>query len=228
MDERELRDKADKVKSKMIAGEYCDAVIKNEIEKNPELVHVILPATTNLFVEAVNYNYFEIARKLMEYGSDIHLCCRPSLFKGNALNVAKTPEMAEWLLKCGVEIEKNLSQRNPFVNPVIHAVSMNNVDMAFYWLKKETELFCDDETYIADMFIEVSKCAVIMNQEGMIARIMEDEKLYYILKKLYLQETDETSIKLYSQTLRKIKVNELQGKKKELSSILRARKSDRK
>lgn len=228
MDKCELRDVAEKIKSQMITGECCDAEIINEIEKNPELVNIILPATTNLFVEAVNYNYFEIARKLKEYGSDIHLCCRPSLFRGNALNVAKTTEMAEWLLACGVEIEKNLLQSNPFVNPVIHAISMNNVEMAFYWLKKETEFFCDDEIYIIGMFIEALKCAVMMNQEDMIVRILEDNKLYGILKKLYLQETDETSIKLYSQTLRKIKAKELQGKKKELSSILHAKKNNRK
>lgn len=95
-------------------------------------------------------------------------------------------------------------------------------------VKKGNDNFFDDEIYVADMLIEALKCAVMMNQEDMIIRIMEDDKLYGILKKIYLQETDETSMKLSLQTLRKIKVKELQGKKKELSSIIHAKKGNRK
>lgn len=81
MDKCELRDVAEKIKNQMIAGECCEAEIINEIEKNPELVNIILPATTNLFVEAVNYNYFEIARKLKNM-DQIFICAAGQAYLG--------------------------------------------------------------------------------------------------------------------------------------------------
>ena len=71
---------------------------------------------------------FPVARALQEMGADIHWTCEASMFNGNALNVAHTPQQADQLLECGVEIERNLSLliSKPFKNPAIMAARHND------------------------------------------------------------------------------------------------------
>lgn len=67
------------------------------------------------------------------------------MFQGNALNVAWSPEIAEYLLELRVKIEKNLLLRKDYWNPAIVAVWYNDKSMFFYWLKKQKEIFREDK-----------------------------------------------------------------------------------
>ena len=50
-----------------------------------------------------------VCKEMVNLGVDIKYEDKGSLYRGNALNVAHSKEQAEWLLKNGVEIERNLS-----------------------------------------------------------------------------------------------------------------------
>ena len=225
MTEQELRQKAIAIK-KLFREEVTDEEIICQIKETPEVIHVKLPATTNLFIEAVMSNRFEVTKVLVEMGSDIHLKCEPSLICGNALNVASSPEQADYLLGLGIEIEKNLYRREPFVNPAIMAAGHNEKTMLLYWLSKEKEIFADDEAYVKELIHQTIYQVRLMNQYDMLSCIMSDENLYHVLKEVYSNVDNEESIKLIQSALRSIKDEALEGKKKELRKILNARKKE--
>ena len=93
-----LKKLASELKYRLVDEKMSENEIIKVLEQTPKLAEVILPATTNLFMEAVSYNKMKVVEKLISLNSDIHLCCRPSAIRGNALNLAKTPEMADYLL----------------------------------------------------------------------------------------------------------------------------------
>ena len=89
-----------------------DEEIICQIKEEPELVHATCLSGANQFLEAVVKNRFPVAQVLREMGADIHWTCKASVFNGNALNVARTPQQADQLLEWGVEIRH--SQGNLF------------------------------------------------------------------------------------------------------------------
>lgn len=100
----ELSEKANAIKLLFKENTVSDEEIIRQIEGTPELIHVKLPSTANLFLESVLWNRFNITKILVNMGSDIHLKCEPSLIAGNALNVAHSPEQADYLLDLGILI----------------------------------------------------------------------------------------------------------------------------
>ena len=62
----------------------------------------------DLFLDAVLWDRFSIAKALSEMGADIHWTCEASMIRGNALGVACSPQQADQLLEWGVEIERTL------------------------------------------------------------------------------------------------------------------------
>lgn len=227
MTEQELRALAmDIDKSFRTEGTSDDEII-GRIKDTPELINVKLLSGANLFLSAVRWNRLQIAKALAEMGSDVHCKIDASAIKGNALNVAGTPETAEYLLSIGLEIERNYSIREPYQNPIIRAIYLNNCDMFLYWLKKEKEIFKDDKAYIDELVrAAVENAVCYLNQSNMLSCIMADDELYSIMKNLYMQVDRTDSIKLYLGSLGKISDQALESRKKELRNILNARKRE--
>lgn len=208
MNEQESRKLASTISTLFNQKDITDDEIIRQIKEVPEVIHVLLPSTANLFMESIFHNRFQVTKVLVEIGSDIHIKCKPSLIKGNALNVARSPEQADYLLGLGIEIERNLSMREPFINPAIAAVQHNDKTMVLYWISKQKELFANDEPYLRELIYATINNVTIMNQYGMISCIIADEELFSVLKEIYSKEDNEQSIKLILSALRHIKDEE--------------------
>lgn len=227
MTEQELKVLAMDIDKSFRNEETSDEEIIGRIKDTPELINVTLLSGANLFLSSVRWNRPQITKALAEMGSDIHWKIDASAVSGNALNVARTPEIAEYLLSIGLEIEKNCSIREPYWNPAIKAVHLNNCDMVLYWLKKERELFKNDKAYIDELVKAAVKNAVChMNQSNMLSCIMANDELYSIMKDVYMQVDNVDSIKLYLSSLRQISDKTLESRKKELRNVLNKRKSE--
>lgn len=226
MEEKELSTMGAAIVHQMRNEDITEDEIIAEIEKTPELAQVKLSSGSNLFLTSVLWNRLNIAKVLVGLGADVHWKSRASLISGNALNVARTPEAADYLLGLGLEPEKNLSISAPYWNPAIKAVSHNDVHMMLYWLNKEKELFKEDEHYIRELIQATIEMAVTMNQWTMTSRIMADDELYVILKDTYAQTGDVNSIKLYLRALKQVTEEHLTDKKKELTKRLNDRKRE--
>lgn len=228
MTDLELRQKAAEIVTKFSDKTVSDEEIICQIKKEPELVHAECLSGANLFLEAVAKGRFPVACVLREMGADIHWNCQASIFDGNALNVAHTPQQAEQLLEWGVEIERNLSLliSKPFKNPAIMAANHNDTTMLLYWLAKQREIFSDDPKYIRELFCAVINVVSMVNQYDMISCVMADDELFEILKDIYSQEDDAESIRLSLNALRHIKDKGLEVRKKELRKILNAKKKE--
>ena len=75
MDEKEKRIEANKIKSLYFNNEISDEEIIQLISKKRELIDVELMSTSNLMVDAVACNRFEVAKRLVDMGSDINWKC---------------------------------------------------------------------------------------------------------------------------------------------------------
>ena len=228
MTDLELRKKATELVAQFRDETVSDEEIILQIKEEPELVHAACLSGANLFLEAVVKNRFPIAQVLREMGADIHWTCKASVFNGNALNVARTPQQADQLLEWGVEIERNLSLliTKPFKNPAIMAAFHNDTAMLLYWLKKQEELFLDESEYVGEIFYAAINVVSMMNQYHMLSCVIADDKLFEILKEIYSQENDAESIRLSLSALRHIKDESLDVKKKELRKILNIKKKE--
>lgn len=106
MTELELRKKATAIVAQYRDNTISDEEILRQIREEPEVVHAECLSGANLFLAAVLHSRFVVAKALSEMGADIHWTCKASMFNGNALNVAHSPQEADWLLDQGVVIEK--------------------------------------------------------------------------------------------------------------------------
>ncbi len=226
MAELELREKVSAIREQIQDHTVPDEDIIQQFQAEPELVHAQCLSGANLFLTAVLNDRFPIAQALSELGANIHWTCRASMFSGNALNVAHTPEQAEWLLERGVEVERNLLLSQPFQNPAIAAAGHNDADMLLYWLAKEKELFAGDPDYVRRLTYTAIDMASIINQSATLARIIAEDDLCEVLKDIYSNLDDLNSIRLYTGALRKIDDNRLTAKIKELRRTLSARKKE--
>lgn len=226
MTELELRKKAAEIAAQFRDKTIPDEEIIRQIREKPELVQAKCLSGANLFLEAVVANRFSVAQALREMGADIHWTCQASVFNGNALNVARTPQQAEQLLEWGVEIERNLSLSisKPFKNPAIMAAFHNDTTMLLYWLGKQRELFADDPSYVEEIFYAAIDVVSMMNQYNMLSCVIANDELFGILKEIYTRIDDAESIRLYRSALRHVKDENLEGRKKELRKILNERK----
>ncbi|MDE7353943.1 MAG: hypothetical protein K2O06_12995 [Acetatifactor sp.] len=228
MTDLELRKKASEIVAQFRDKTISDEEIIRQIKEEPELVHVKCLSGANLFLDAVLWDRFSIAKALSEMGADIHWTCEASMIHGNALGVARSPQQADQLLEWGVEIERNLSPliSKPFKNPAIVAAEHNDTTMLLYWLGKQRELFADDPGYVGEVFYAAIYRVSIMNQYNMLACVIADDELFGILKEIYAQVDDGESVRLYLSALRHIKDESLDVRKKELRKILNAKKKE--
>lgn len=236
MDDKDLRKHMEDLRKMLRDTDTEEDVIVGLVRKTPEVAGVVSAMSrSNLFVEAVIYQRMRVAAELAELGADVKLEVPGSLVQGNALNVARSPEDAEWLLGLGVQVERNLEQniqkrKSPYNNPAIMAVMHNEPQMVSYWLAKQEELFAGDKAYIAELYQAVVEMISAMNQVNMLEHIIGDDRMYEILKDIYAKVStlpismQFKSIKLYQSALRKIADERLQGRKKELNQILNQRK----
>lgn len=221
MADKELGKKAFEIQEQFRDKSIPDEEIISQIKENPELAYA-----DDLFLEAVFWNRFPIAMVLSEMGADIRQTCKASMFNGNALNVAHSPQQADVLLDMGVEIERNLLLSKPFWNPAIVAAGHNDVEMLFYWLAKQRELFADEPEYVKELFHASVDMVSTMNQYNMLARVMADDELFVILRDIYSGVDDVSSIRLYLGALKYIDDKSLDSRKKELRKILNTRKKE--
>ncbi len=228
MTDLELRQKAAEIAAQFRDKTISDEEIIRQIKEEPELVHVKCLSGSNLFLDAVLWNRFSVAKALSGMGADIHWTSGASMIHGNALGVAGSPQEAEELLALGVKIEKNLSfsVSKPFKNPAIVAAEHNDTTMLLYWLGKQKEIFADDPEYVGKVFYAAIDMVSMMNQYDMLSRIIADDELFGILREIYSRQDDEKSIRLYLSALRHIKDESLDARKKELRKILNAKKKE--
>lgn len=220
-----------KKKASEIVAQFRDRTISDEeiirqIKEEPELVHVKCLSGANLFLDAVLWDRFSIAKVLNEMGADIHWTSEASMIHGNALGAAHRPRDAEELLALGVEIEKNLSFSisKPFKNPAIVAAEHNDTTMLLYWLGISRALFADDPEYVGKVFYAAIDMVSMMNQYNMLSCVIADDELFGILKEIYSQIDDTPSVRLYFSALRHIKAEKLENRKKELRKVLNEKK----
>lgn len=226
MTDLELRKKAAEIAAQFRDEAISDEEIVRQIKEEPELVHAKCLSGANLFLEAVVANRFSVAQILREMGADIHWTCNASVFNGNALNVARTPQQADQLLEWGVEIERNLSLliSKPFKNPAIMAAFHNDTIMLLYWLGKQRELFADIPEYVEEIFYAAIDVVSMMNQYNMLSCVIADDELFSILKEIYSRVDNTKAIRLYLSALRHISDEKLDSRKKELRRILNVKK----
>lgn len=224
----ELTKRASEIVAQFRDETISDEEIIRQIKEEPELIHVKCLSGTNLFLDAVRWDRFSIAKALREMGADIHWTCEASMIHGNALGVARSPQQADQLLEWGVEVERNLSLliSKPFKNPAIVAAEHNDTIMLLYWLGKQKELFADDPGYVGEVFYAAINMVSIMNQYNMLACVIADDELFGILKEIYAQVDNMESVRLYLSALRYIKDEALDVRKKELRKILNAKKKE--
>lgn len=226
MTDQELRMLSAAIQSQLADAAVPDEVILDKVREVPELLQAKLPSSANLFLAAVSWGRFQLAKELAAMGADIHWRCEASGIGGNALNAARTPEQAEELLAMGLEIERNLSLRLPCQNPAVTSASRNEPEMMRYWLQKQSQLFAGEPEYLQQLFYAAIRVASMLNQYGTLAVIMADDELFPLLKEIYSREDTVDSIKLYQSALRRIKDESLEPRKKELRKILNARKKE--
>lgn len=224
----ELTKRASEIVAQFRDETISDEQIIRQIKEEPELIHVKCLSGANLFLDAVRWDRFSIAKALREMGADIHWTCEASMIHGNALGVARSPQQADQLLEWGVEVERNLSLliSKPFKNPAIVAAEHNDTIMLLYWLGKQKELFADDPGYVGEVFYAAINMVSIMNQYNMLACVIADGELFGILKEIYAQVDNMESVRLYLSALRHIKDEGLDVRKKELRKILNVKKKE--
>lgn len=226
MTDPELRKLAGTIQSQLADASVPDEAILQRVREVPELLKTKLPSGANLFLAAVSWNRFQLAKTAAVMGADIHWRCEASGIGGNALNAARTPEQAEELLGMGIEIERNLSLRRPCRNPAVTAAGRNKPEMMLYWLQKQSELFAGEAEYLRQLFRAAVSMASMVNQHNMLALIIGDDRLYPILREIYAQLDDPDSVRLYQGALRHVSGEALEPRKKELRKLLSARKKE--
>jgi len=224
MTDLELREKASAIDAQLKDASIPDEAIIAQIRETPELVRVKLKTGMNLFVSAIRWDRFPVAKALSDMGADIHWTC--AACQGNALNTACSPQQADGLLALGVEIERNLLLSKPFQNPAVVAAGNNDKTMLFYWLEKQKELFADDAAYVRELLYAVINMVSMTNQYDTLALVMADEELFPILKDVYSRLDNVKSIQLRLGALRWINDTSLDARKKELRKVLNAKKKE--
>lgn len=207
--------------------QVTDAEIWEKICETPEIIPLRDRSSgSNFFIEAVLCNRRELAEKLAENGADILYESNCDLEKGNALNVAKTPEMADWLLSLGLKPEKNLIQLiserpTPFNSPAIMAVEHNDPLMLRYWLTKCREIFADDADYPEELFQRTIHWANTWQAVPDVwLMLLADDEIYSYLKKIFSTEQDPDEIKGFRRVLKNVENEALSERKAELTKTL--------
>ncbi len=222
MTDLELREKASAIEAQLKDAGIPDEAIIAQIKETPELVHVKLKTGMNLFVSAIRWDRFPVAKALSDMGADIHWTC--AACQGNALNAARSPRQADDLLALGVEIERNLLLSKPFQNPAIVSAGNNDKTMLFYWLEKQKEIFADDTAYVRELLYTAIDMVSMVNQYDTLALVIADEELFPILKDVYSKLDNVKSIQLRLGALRRVNDTNLDARKKELRTVLNTKK----
>lgn len=81
----ELTKRASEIVAQFRDETISDEQIIRQIKEEPELIHVKCLSGANLFLDAVRWDRFSIAKVLREMGADIHWTCEASMIHGNAL-----------------------------------------------------------------------------------------------------------------------------------------------
>lgn len=227
MNEKEKRIEANKIKAlyldKNITNEEILAIIS---EKN-YVINMELMSTANLMIEAVHCDRFEVAKKLVDMGSDINWKCKASMINGNVLNVVSTPEEAEFFLKNGAEIEKNFKLNISYVNPAIAVAGKNDLRMLEYWINKEKILFSDNMDYYNELCKAVVDMISNLNQRETLGYVISNDNLYAVLKENYKNITEKKSVTLRRKSLNMVKNDEIKTRVEELKNILENFERDR-
>ena len=206
---------------------YLDKNITNEeileiISEKKYVINIELMSTANLMIEAVHCDRFEVAKQLVNMGSDINWKCKASMINGNVLNVVSTPEEAEFFLKNGAEIEQNFKLNISYVNPAIAATQKNDLRMLEYWINKEKILFSNDMNYYNELCMAVVDLVSDINQTETLSYVISNDNLFEMLIENYKNITDKKSIELRRNSLNMIKNQDVKPRVEELKNILKS------
>ena len=222
-----MNEKKKKIEANKIKILYLDKNITNEeileiISEKKYVINIELMSTANLMIEAVHCDRFEVAKQLVNMGSDINWKCKASMINGNVLNVVSTPEEAEFFLKNGAEIEQNFKLNISYVNPAIAATQKNDLRMLEYWINKEKILFSNDMNYYNELCMAVVDLVSDINQTETLSYVISNDNLFEMLIENYKNITDKKSIELRRNSLNMIKNQDVKPRVEELKNILKS------
>lgn len=222
-----MNEKEKKIEANKIKIFYLDKNITNEeileiISEKKYVINIELMSTANLMIEAVHCDRFEVAKQLVNMGSDINWKCKASMINGNVLNVVSTPEEAEFFLKNGAEIEQNFKLNISYVNPAIAATQKNDLRMLEYWINKEKILFSNDMNYYNELCMAVVDLVSDINQTETLSYVISNDNLFEMLIENYKNITDKKSIELRRNSLNMIKNQDVKPRVEELKNILKS------
>ena len=225
--ESRMNEKEKKIEANKIKILYLDKNITNEeileiISEKKYVINIELMSTANLMIEAVHCDRFEVAKQLVNMGSDINWKCKASMINGNVLNVVSTPEEAEFFLKKGAEIEQNFKLNISYVNPAIAATQKNDLRMLEYWINKEKILFSNDMNYYNELCMAVVDLVSDINQTETLSYVISNDNLFEMLIENYKNITDKKSIELRRNSLNMIKNQDVKPRVEELKNILKS------
>lgn len=195
--------------------EISDNEILGQIKEKSYLVEIKLMSGRNLFMEAVDSGRIDLTKALKELGSDINLRCIGSGTCGNAMNLAKTNEMVEYLLEIGVEVIQCFELRENAVHPVMSFASWNQIEMVDYWRKKEKSM-STAPGFIHDMDFAVAKQISMMNQHDGLEYLLKDDELYSIYMNEIRPEESADSMKFIRRALKELDNPDLADRIKEI------------
>lgn len=222
MNEKEKKIEANKIKILYLDKNITNEEILEIISEKKYVINIELMSTANHMIEAVHCDRFEVAKQLVNMGSDINWKCKASMINGNVLNVVSTPEEAEFFLKNGAEIEQNFKLNISYVNPAIAATQKNDLRMLEYWINKEKILFSNDMNYYNELCMAVVDLVSDINQTETLSYVISNDNLFEMLIENYKNITDKKSIELRRNSLNMIKNQDVKPRVEELKNILKS------
>lgn len=221
MADKEIQLEKNKIVAMINDAQISDKQIIEEIEERPFLIDIELMSGRNLFMEAVKTERFELVKYLKENGSDIQHKCSGSLTNGNALNLARTEKMAEYLLENGVEVLQRFEYGEDYVHPACHLANFSETsDMVEYWRKKERTLISDMEI-IERMDMAIIDIITMSNSKDGLSYLLRNDELFELYMTRIKPNKTADSMKYTKRALKNIDDPDLTDRIKEMCKTKR-------
>lgn len=215
MTDGEMRLKGQEIVNMMKDITISDDVIIAQISEMDFLVGIKLMSGRNLFMEAVNNNRLIVVKALKEMGADVYLKCDGSLTLGNALNLAKNPEMIDYLLEIGLEVINKFDMKEKEVHPAILWAGINKFDMVDLWRNKAISAKADQD-FMHDLNMGIVKQITMRNQVDGLVYLLKDDALYSIYMNEIRPNVSDDALKMTKKGLKAVQDLSLADRIKEI------------
>lgn len=215
MTDGEMRLKGQEIVNMMRDITISDNVIIEQIKERDFLVGIKLMSGRNLFMEAVNNNRLIVAKALKGMGADVYLKCDGSLTLGNALNLAKSSEMIDYLHEIGLEVINKFDMKEKEVHPAILWAKNNKFDMVDLWRNKAISANTDQD-FMHDLNMGIVKQITMMNQVDGLVYLLKDDALYSIYMNEIRPNVSDDALKMTKKGLKAVQDLSLADRIKEI------------